>query len=186
MPKDDLVLLETIADIKDGMTRIKDIVSDLRTFAYPENEARVEIFTVECLVDSVLRMLAHEFKDQKLVREIEPNQQIHGSKIQLSHVLINFLSNSLKATKAIKELREPCIKLSVYSNGDFISIRVWDNGSGIKKAHRERIFDPFFTTADVGQGTGLGLSTCHTIIKNHHGQICVNSDEGHWTEIGID
>ena len=186
LPKNDSVLLETIADIKDGMTRIKDIVSDLRTFAYPENEARVETFTVECLVDSALRMLAHELKDQKLVREIEPNQQIHGSKIQLSHVLINFLSNSLKAIKKIKELREPCIKLSVYSNGDSISLRVWDNGSGIKKADKERIFDPFFTTADVGEGTGLGLSTCHTIIKNHHGQICVNSDEGHWTEIGFD
>jgi C4-dicarboxylate-specific signal transduction histidine kinase len=111
------VLLETIADIKDGMTRIKDIVSDLRTFAYPENEARVETFTVECLVDSALRMLAHELKDQKLVREIEPNQQIHGSKIQLSHVLINFLSNSLKAIKKIKELREPTsVQLKVIEN----------------------------------------------------------------------
>ena len=186
LPEDDPALLETMTDIHDGMTRIKDIVSDLRVFAYPENEAKREMFSAESLVDPTLRMLAHELKDQKLECEIDSNQQIYGSRIQLSHVLINFLSNSLKATKKIKEVREPVIKLSLDTANEYISVRVWDNGTGIKEADKERIFDPFFTTADVGQGTGLGLSTCHTIIRNHQGQIYVNSKEGHWTEISFD
>ena len=54
-----------------------------------------------------------------------------------------------------------------------------DNGPGIPAEHIGKIFDPFFTTKDIGKGTGLGLSICHGIIKQHDGQITVESDEGH-------
>ena len=51
---------------------------------------------------------------------------------------------------------------------------------------RARVFDPFFTTRKVGEGMGLGLSICHTIITNHGGRLVVNSDEGHRTEFQLD
>ncbi|MGD1850971.1 MAG: sensor histidine kinase, partial [Cyanophyceae cyanobacterium] len=53
-----------------------------------------------------------------------------------------------------------------------IAIRITDNGMGIEEDVRSKIFDPFFTTKPVGQGTGLGLSTCYQIVTiNHRGHL---------------
>ena len=60
-----------------------------------------------------------------------------------------------------------------------------DNGNGIPKAALKNIFDPFFTTKPTGQGTGLGLSMSYDIIKNHGGQLNVNTTEGEFTEFTI-
>jgi signal transduction histidine kinase len=59
-----------------------------------------------------------------------------------------------------------------------LSINVIDTGYGIEKKNLSRIFDPFFTTKPTGEGTGLGLSVSYGIIKNHGGDISVESKPG--------
>jgi signal transduction histidine kinase len=59
-----------------------------------------------------------------------------------------------------------------------ITVSVTDNGKGIPKDIISRIFDPFFTTKKVGEGTGIGLDTVNRIVKNHNGEIRVNSEPG--------
>lgn len=63
-------------------------------------------------------------------------------------------------------------------SGEYIQVSVSDTGSGMTKEVKEKIFDPYFTTKDIGEGTGMGLSIVHTIVKNYNGYIECESDPG--------
>jgi len=69
--------------------------------------------------------------------------------------------------------------------GEYYLISVRDTGEGIPPENIKRVFEPFFTTKEEGKGTGLGLSAIYGIIKNHHGEILVESDVGVGTTFSI-
>ncbi|MDQ3223002.1 MAG: HAMP domain-containing histidine kinase, partial [Gemmatimonadota bacterium] len=72
------------------------------------------------------------------------------------------------------------VKVTVFEEGGRPSVRVWDSGGSIPKENLQRIFDPFFTTREGG--TGLGLSTAHSIVTAHGGTIEVWSSPSKGTE----
>ena len=77
------------------------------------------------------------------------------------------------------------IYIDVTKDNENIIIKFRDNGKGISPENLKKIFDPFFTTKPVGEGTGLGMSIAYKVIKNHNGDISVESTEGEGTTFTI-
>ncbi len=107
----------------------------------------------------------------------------------IGRVLLNLFTNAFYATRQRQKTEKgfmPAVKLSTAKNGDFIEVKVWDNGTGIPDSVKEKILQPFFTTKPSGEGTGLGLSLSYDIIvKGHNGKIDVDSKEGEYSEFII-
>lgn len=180
-------LKETLEDIWKGMARIRDIVSDLRAFVHPTRELRRQPFKLGEAVQTALHLVSHELKDLQVVNLVE-NGRVSGSKNLIIQVFVNLLLNSAKALRSRPRDggQSPQIRVSSSSEQERLIVRVWDNGAGVSAQNLSKVFDPFFTTRDVGEGMGLGLSICHTIITNHQGKITIDSREGEWTEVAFD
>lgn len=135
-------------------------------------------------IEKVIALLHHELvkKNVQVSQDLQPNiPLINASEDHLQSVWINLIMNALDA--AAQQALE--IKITTrYADGEFL-ILVADNGQGIPQDRLSRIFTPFFTTKAPGQGTGLGLSICHRIVKNHGGEIRVESRPQHGTRFVI-
>ena len=70
------------------------------------------------------------------------------------------------------------IQIRTRAENDAVVIEVEDNGVGMDETTRQRLFEPFFTTKDADRGTGLGLSIIYAIVRNHDGEITVESEPG--------
>ena len=117
--------------------------------------------------------------DIDLVLELQPSDPaVFGNHIQLEQVIVNLLSNARDALEHCPARR---ITIGTREYGRQAEIKVQDSGSGIPRDILPRIFDPFFTTKDVGEGTGLGLWITYGVIKEHGGDIWVESDPGRGT-----
>ena len=104
----------------------------------------------------------------------------------LARVVSNLVTNACQATaeKARKSGTfgyGPVVRVSTRRTADAVEIRVKDNGHGMSPEVKEKIFNPFFTTKEPGQGTGLGLSLCHDVAREHGGTIEAESKEGEYT-----
>lgn len=116
---------------------------------------------------------------------------------QIEQIVVNLLINSrdaidgknagfIKITTLHENLNEPrAFGLYMVPAGSYVQLSIEDNGCGISKGNLSRIFEPFFTTKEVGKGTGLGLATVYSIVRNAGGYINVSSQVGLGTQFKI-
>ncbi|HXH07944.1 MAG TPA: response regulator [Vicinamibacterales bacterium] len=97
---------------------------------------------------------------------------------QLHQVIVNVVANASHAMKRIAGPREISIAARVDSTRRRIQFTITDSGPGVPPEIRDKIFEPFFTTKPTGEGTGLGLSLCRSIIEDHGGTIVLDSEAG--------
>ena len=176
-------LKEMLDDIDGGMRRIRDILTDLRAFAYPEQSIDRQQFKLEDALNTAMRFTSHMRNGQSIEQELVVDCPVVGSKTQISQVLVNLLANAQHAVDQVKDGRVRKIGIHSDRTNSMLCVRLSDNGVGIDPKVVSRIFDPFFTTKPVGEGMGLGLSICHTIITNHGGSITIDSREHRGTEV---
>ncbi len=167
--------------------RASEIVNNLLNFSRTSGTEFADVDINKVITDT-LALLEHQFKTAKvhvasqLTQGISP---IQGNAGRLQQVFLNLFLNA-------KDAMVGGGKLTVAtSNGDFVSVRVSDTGSGIAPEHIQRIYDPFFTTKTApkegqSRGTGLGLSVTYGIIQEHAGKIRVESNPESGTTFALD
>ncbi|MDP2074324.1 sensor histidine kinase [Hydrogenophaga sp.] len=182
----DAMLKESLGDAREGMQRIQNIVSDLKTFAYqkPGQDAQ-RPFLLGNALRSALRLAGYELKGIDVPVELPQDTHVLGDEPAIIGVLINLLSNAAHALQAAKR-EQPRIAVTVVPRGQRLFVSVRDNGTGIAPENLGRVFEPFFTTRDVGAGLGLGLSVSYGIVQRHGGTLAVESELGAWTEFTFD
>jgi two-component system, NtrC family, sensor kinase len=157
-----------------GLARVAEIVSDLRRFARADPDKKA-VFELDREVQAAVRVCKAEIDDHAdLAISLEPGLWVSGQSAQLSQVLINLISN---ATFAMRHKRGR-LGIGARRSGTQIVLTVADQGEGMDARTLSRIFEPFFTTKPQGQGTGLGLSVVHGIIRAHGGTIEASSAAG--------
>ena len=167
--------------------RASEIVNNLLNFSRTSGTEFANVDINKVITDT-LALLEHQFKVAKITVESDLTpviSLIQGNAGRLQQVFLNLFLNA-------KDAMTGGGKLSVATtNGEMVSVRVSDTGSGIPPEHIQRIYDPFFTTKTsphVGQtrGTGLGLSVTYGIIQEHAGKIRVESNPGSGTTFALD
>ncbi|HVR48477.1 MAG TPA: ATP-binding protein [Pseudorhodoferax sp.] len=183
-------LKESLTDAKDGMQRVQNIVTDLKTFAYQKPGGDGErIFLFEKALQSAQRLTGFELKGVAVERALPLDTHVLGDEPAIIGVLVNLLGNAALALHKAVQSRPalaPRIEVRAERQAGRLLVHVRDNGTGIQPENLQRVFEPFFTTRDVGQGLGLGLSVCYAIVQRHGGQLTVESEEGAWTEFSFD
>ena len=174
-------LSSILADCREGAQRICDVVKNLRLFSRLD-EAELKKIDIHEGIDSTIRLLSRYYSAGKIVlrREYTDLPMVNCYAGQLSQVWMNLLVN---AAQSLNDQGE--VSVSTKIDGDWISVVITDNGSGISDEDLPRIFDPFFTTKPVGEGTGLGLSISYGIIVRHGGAITVTSEVGSGTSVTV-
>lgn len=177
-----------VNDIEEGIKRVRNIVSDLRTFTHPGGGTGEPVEAGDA-ADAALRFLGGEWRDTLTIhQEIPPTLSLWANRNKLIHVLVNLLQNAIDALreKQFANGEKPQIWLSGKTENGRSLIIVRDNGPGIDAKIADKIFDPFFTTKEVGKGMGLGLSICYRIVQGYGGKISVNSERGQFCEFTLD
>jgi two-component system, NtrC family, sensor kinase len=169
-----------------GAERIRQIVLSLRNFSRLD-EAEMKPVDMHEGIDSTLLILQNRLKARSgrvgilVIKEYGDLPRVDCYAGQLNQVFMNVLSNAIDAleesalnstTADNRQVRAESPQIRIRTevlDGEWVAIRIADNGPGMTELVRRKLFDPFFTTKPVGKGTGLGLSISYQIVVEKHG-----------------
>lgn len=173
--------LERLNLIAEASKKMESIVKHLRAFTRSEPPAMKPVDMNSVVRDSFLilreMLLSHSIETVMELREVPA---VSGDPNRLEQVVINLVSNAKDAMPKGGVLK---VSTGTAEAGGrrYARLTVEDTGEGIPEGLAGRIFDPFVTTKEAGKGTGLGLSITSGIIKEHRGEIKVESERGRGT-----
>ncbi len=197
------LIREIGGDLTDNLRRIREhgeranrIVRDMLQMGRGSGEKQST--DVNALLEEHARLAYHAARASNPDFQLEVNEdfdpdlgKIEIVSQEMARVFLNMVNNACHATNEKREDPDtdsgyvPAIWLSTRREEDHILVRIKDNGKGIPPHVREKIFNPFFTTKPTDEGTGLGLALSNDIVREHGGNIEVDSEPGEYTEMAI-
>ena len=187
-------LREFSAGIIEETERVATIVNNLLTFARQEKQSHSPA-RIRDIVDNTLSLIRTIIKRDQIILDVDVPDDLPEFKCrsqQIQQVLMNLLTNARDALNARYPEYDPdkiiTLKVNLFEQEGrrWLRTTIEDHGGGIPVEIRERIFDPFFTTKDRATGTGLGLYISLGIVKDHHGELTFESEEGQLTRFYLD
>jgi PAS domain S-box-containing protein len=175
-------ITQLFSGLIDGSKRIQKIVQSLKDFARDDRGSAKEWIDINEVVESAITIvnpLIKKSTENFSVLAGSDLPKILGNPQQLTQVIINLITNSCQALRH-KEARLG-IETAHDTERNNVVVRVSDEGIGLPEADLKHIFDPFFTTKRDTGGTGLGLSISYRIVKDHGGDLKLNSQLGRGT-----
>jgi len=174
--------------------RAKKLVSQIMTFSRMDITSFRSLKLSPTVNECVNLIRSTSPANIEFITNINQNKDfiIKGDETQITQVLINLCTNAIHAMSenggklTVSLCHSPSDKMNMLDmNESYYELSISDTGCGIDGDIVDNIFDPFFSTKEVGKGTGLGLSVVHSIIKQHHGDITVESVMGKGTTFTI-
>lgn len=203
--RDEDLVDEILGDIKQNLEKINhhgkradNIVKGMLQHSR-SSTGQKEPTDINALADEYLRLAYHGLraKDKSFNAELKTDfdetiGMVNVIPQDIGRVILNLITNAFYActergrSASKEEHFKPAVSVSTKKTGDYLEIKVTDNGNGIPKEVVDKIFQPFFTTKPTGQGTGLGLSMSYEIItKGHGGELKMETKEGKGTTFYI-
>lgn len=168
--------------ITDSAIYAREVVKKLMFFSC-EMPQQMESIAINPLVEDALKLLKPSLQNARIEIELEKDPKNTFGRldpIQITQVIFNLLINAIYASPP-----ESTIRVKLLTTNKNLSIIIADEGSGIPENVREKIFEPFFTTKPVGEGSGLGLSVVHGIVRSHKGSIHFSTEMGKGTTFNV-
>ncbi len=162
--------------------RLSEMLRKMLSFSKPDEEEK-QPTDINTVIDEILLLYGKQLREHsiKIVSSFQEDlASVHASKNQLRQVFLNIISN---ARDAMPDGGDLTIQTKVVNT--HIHIKISDTGIGIREENIKKIFDAFFTTKGKVKGVGLGLSVCYGFIKDHGGDIRVESIPGSGTTFTI-
>jgi PAS domain S-box-containing protein len=153
--------------------RLAEMLKNMLSFSKPEEEKRRPVKINE-LVEGILLVMEKQMKESNIKVETyfdETLPEVMASTNQMRQVVLNLLKN---AKEAMPKGGSLTVRTSQKDHKVIVAIQ--DTGVGVPEELRDKIFEAFFTTKQKVKGVGLGLSVCYGIIKDHGGEIRVESE----------
>lgn len=179
--------LMSLAEVLRASMRATDLVRQILSFSQ-QREAHRAVVQLRPIVEEALRLLRSTLPAMiRIESRFEPDLPPAAvDATQVHQVVMNLATNAAHAMEEGGTLEVSLEAVTIEPTesatspdlrpGRYVRIVVSDSGSGMDRATLERIFDPFFSTKPAGQGTGLGLSVVHGIVRGHDGAINVYSE----------
>lgn len=166
----------------EGAARVRDIVQNLRRLSFSGSE-QPELFDLAQVVRTGVSWVKRGGPKPVEVRlDVPECLELLGHGGRIHQVIVNLIENALDA---VSDVSAPEVLVIVRREGDLAVVSIRDNGCGIGEAEQLRVFDPFFTTKGVGEGTGLGLWISYDIVREHDGEITLESITGSGTTMTV-
>jgi len=185
--KESTITAKKLEGVLKAGERARDLVRQILAFSRQTEKERKPV-RISPIIKETLNFLRASLPSTiEIKKNIEANSMIMGDPTQIHQILMNLCTNASYAMKdrggileiTLKEIEIEEEEVHNYpdlSPGTYVNLIVHDTGCGIDEAAMERIFEPFFTTKKPGEGTGMGLSVVHGIVKSYGGTITVASE----------
>jgi PAS domain S-box-containing protein len=183
------VLHDNLKEVLKAGERAKDLVNQILTFSR-QSEQDLKPIKVALIVKEVLKLIRASLPATIAIdQDLKSNAAVLGDYTKIHQVLMNLCTNAAHAMRkkgGVLSVSLADVELDAdyaakhfdIKPGLYLKLSVRDTGQGISSDLLGQIFDPFFTTKQQGEGTGMGLSVAHGIVKSHGGTISVYSEPG--------